>query len=93
VKGFWVPPTLRGYHTRWLGADAMAALTLVAVALPSQMAPLGSPTYRLLSACTPSLRARFSISFWGPDLVCRSGRAPPSPRCLRQTSTTPGCKH
>jgi high affinity sulfate transporter 1 len=29
---------LRGYRRAWLGADALAALTLVAVALPSQMA-------------------------------------------------------
>ena len=34
----WVPPTLRGYRATWLSADALAALTLVAVALPSQMA-------------------------------------------------------
>jgi SulP family sulfate permease len=38
VNSFWVPPTLRGYRRTWLGADALAALTLVAVALPSQMA-------------------------------------------------------
>jgi SulP family sulfate permease len=38
VSAFWVPPTLRGYRRAWLGADALAALTLVAVALPSQMA-------------------------------------------------------
>jgi MFS superfamily sulfate permease-like transporter len=29
---------LRGYRKAWLGADALAALNLVAVALPSQMA-------------------------------------------------------
>lgn len=29
---------MRGYRRAWLGADALAALTLVAVALPSQMA-------------------------------------------------------
>jgi SulP family sulfate permease len=34
----WVPPTLRGYRPSWLSADALAGLTLVAVALPSQMA-------------------------------------------------------
>jgi SulP family sulfate permease len=34
----WAPPTLRGYRASWLGADALAGLTLVAVALPSQMA-------------------------------------------------------
>ena len=38
VNAFSVPPTLRGYRMTWLGADALAALTLVAVALPSQMA-------------------------------------------------------
>ena len=38
MSAFWVPPTLRGYRRAWLGADALAALTLVAVALPSQMA-------------------------------------------------------
>ncbi len=38
MRTFWVPPTLRGYRRAWLGADALAALTLVAVALPSQMA-------------------------------------------------------
>ena len=38
MSAFWVPPTLRGYRRAWLGAAALAALTLVAVALPSQMA-------------------------------------------------------
>ena len=33
-----MPPTLRGYRAAWLGADALAGLTLVAVALPGQMA-------------------------------------------------------
>jgi len=33
-----VPPTLRRYRPSWLGADALAGLSLVAVALPSQMA-------------------------------------------------------
>jgi MFS superfamily sulfate permease-like transporter len=33
-----VLPTLRGYRPSWLGADALAGLTLVAVVLPSQMA-------------------------------------------------------
>jgi len=31
-------PTLRGYRASWLGADALAGLTLVAVVLPGQMA-------------------------------------------------------
>jgi SulP family sulfate permease len=35
---WWIPPTLRGYRASWLGADALAGLTLVAVALPAQMA-------------------------------------------------------
>ena len=38
MSAFWAPPTLRAYRRAWLGADALAALTLVAVALPSQMA-------------------------------------------------------
>src|ERR1700678_3065461 len=38
MSAWWVPPTLRGYHVAWLGADVLAGLTLVAVALPSQMA-------------------------------------------------------
>jgi SulP family sulfate permease len=38
VSAWWAPSTLRGYRRSWLGADALAALTLVAVALPSQMA-------------------------------------------------------
>ncbi len=38
MSAWWVPPTLRGYAGSWLGADALAGLTLVAVALPSQMA-------------------------------------------------------
>src|SRR6204780_428400 len=38
MSTWWVPPTLRGYRTSWLGADALAGLSLVAVALPSQMA-------------------------------------------------------
>jgi len=38
MRARWVPPTLRGYRPAWLGADALAGLTLVAVALPGQMA-------------------------------------------------------
>ena len=38
MKNWWIPPTLRGYRVSWLAADALAGLTLVAVALPSQMA-------------------------------------------------------
>ncbi|MGH3852649.1 MAG: SulP family inorganic anion transporter [Pseudonocardiaceae bacterium] len=38
MSSWWVPPTLRGYRASWLGADALAGLTLVAVAVPSQMA-------------------------------------------------------
>ena len=38
MTAWWVPPTLRGYRAAWLGADALAGLTLVAVALPGQMA-------------------------------------------------------
>jgi SulP family sulfate permease len=34
----WLAPTLREYRAAWIGADALAGLTLVAVALPSQMA-------------------------------------------------------
>lgn len=33
-----MPPTLRGYRAAWLSADALAGLTLVAVAVPGQMA-------------------------------------------------------
>ena len=33
-----IPATLRGYQAAWLGADALAGLTLVAVALPGQIA-------------------------------------------------------
>ncbi|MGB6457184.1 MAG: SulP family inorganic anion transporter [Streptosporangiaceae bacterium] len=38
MTAWWVPPTLRGYRAAWLGPDALAGLTLVAVALPGQMA-------------------------------------------------------
>jgi SulP family sulfate permease len=38
MGGWWVPPTLRGYRASWVGPDALAGLTLVAVALPAQMA-------------------------------------------------------
>jgi len=38
VRAWCVPPTLRGYRAAWLGADALAGLSLMAVALPSQMA-------------------------------------------------------
>lgn len=38
MTAWWVPPTLRGYRAAWLGADALAGLTLVAVAIPGQMA-------------------------------------------------------
>ena len=29
MRAWWVPPTLRGYRAAWLGADALAGLTLV----------------------------------------------------------------
>ena len=38
MSAWWIPPTLRGYRTVVAGPDALAGLTLVAVALPSQMA-------------------------------------------------------
>jgi sulfate permease, SulP family len=38
MSTWWVPPTLRNYRASWLRDDVMAGLTLVAVALPSQMA-------------------------------------------------------
>ena len=38
MSHWWVPPTLRDYRAAWLGADALAGLTLVAMALPSQLA-------------------------------------------------------
>jgi sulfate permease, SulP family len=38
MSTWWVPPTLRSYQVSWLRDDVLAALTLVAVALPSQMA-------------------------------------------------------
>ena len=38
MSTWWIPPTLRDYRASWLGADALAGLALVAVALPSQMA-------------------------------------------------------
>src|ERR1022692_758904 len=38
MRAWWVPPTLRGYRGSWLGSDVLAGLTLVAVALPGQMA-------------------------------------------------------
>jgi hypothetical protein len=38
VRRGWILPTLHGYRSSWLAADALAALTLVAVALPGQMA-------------------------------------------------------
>jgi sulfate permease, SulP family len=38
MRAWWVPPTLRGYRAAWLGTDALAGLTLVAVAVPGQMA-------------------------------------------------------
>jgi SulP family sulfate permease len=34
----WVPVTVRGYRVSWLVADVLAGLTLVSIALPSQMA-------------------------------------------------------
>jgi SulP family sulfate permease len=38
MSAWWIPPTLREYRASWLGADVLSGLTLVAVALPSQMA-------------------------------------------------------
>jgi high affinity sulfate transporter 1 len=38
MSAWWVPPTLRAYRASSLGVDVLAGLTLVAVALPSQMA-------------------------------------------------------
>jgi sulfate permease, SulP family len=34
----WLPPTLQGFRRSWLSSDILAGLTLVAVAVPSQMA-------------------------------------------------------
>jgi sulfate permease, SulP family len=37
-RPFPILPTLRGYQAPWLAADAIAGLTLVAIAIPEQMA-------------------------------------------------------
>ena len=34
-------PTMRGYQSQWLGPDVLAGLTLVAIAVPEQMATVG----------------------------------------------------
>lgn len=38
MKSWPVVPTLRGYRIPWLGPDVLAGLTLVAIAVPEQMA-------------------------------------------------------
>ncbi|MGC9963092.1 MAG: SulP family inorganic anion transporter [Acidimicrobiales bacterium] len=38
MKSWPVVPTLQGYKAAWLGADVLAGLTLVAIAVPEQMA-------------------------------------------------------
>jgi len=38
VSGWWIPRTVLGYRASWLGADVLAGLSLVAIALPGQMA-------------------------------------------------------
>jgi len=38
MNAWWAPPTLRSYQASWLLADAVAGLTLAAVAVPSQIA-------------------------------------------------------
>jgi high affinity sulfate transporter 1 len=38
VKSWPVVPTLQGYKAAWLGSDVLAGLTLVAIAVPEQMA-------------------------------------------------------
>jgi SulP family sulfate permease len=38
VKSWPVVPSLRGYRISWLGPDVLAGLTLVAIAVPEQMA-------------------------------------------------------
>jgi sulfate permease, SulP family len=38
MEGRLIPPTLRGYEGSWLGSDVLAGLTLVAIAVPEQMA-------------------------------------------------------
>jgi MFS superfamily sulfate permease-like transporter len=38
VKSWPVAPTLQGYRIPWLGPDVLAGLTLVAIAVPEQMA-------------------------------------------------------
>jgi high affinity sulfate transporter 1 len=47
VKSWPILPTLRGYQVSWLGPDVLAGLTLVAIAVPEQMATArlaGMPT-------------------------------------------------
>ena len=38
MEGSLIAPTLRGYRAAWLGPDLVAGLTLVAIAVPEQMA-------------------------------------------------------
>ncbi|MGP0006274.1 MAG: SulP family inorganic anion transporter [Acidimicrobiales bacterium] len=47
MKSWPILPTLRGYQVSWLGPDVLAGLTLVAIAVPEQMATArlaGMPT-------------------------------------------------
>jgi len=54
VKSWPILPTLQGYQLSWLGPDVLAGLTLVAIAVPEQMATArlaGMPAVVGLYAC------------------------------------------
>src|ERR1700684_3403650 len=66
MKAWWIPPTLRGYKAAWLGADILAGMTLVAVAVHGQMA-----TARL--AGLPAWLGPDALLVGTPDLCPRRG--------------------
>ncbi len=62
-----MPPTLRGYRAAWLGADALAGLTLVAVAVPGQMATARLAGLPVMAGLYAFVAASLVYALLGPN--------------------------
>ena len=65
--------TLRGYRKAWLPADLAAGLTLVAIAIPEQIATAHLANMPAVAGFTPSSPVRCCSPCWGATLTCRWG--------------------
>ena len=72
---------MRGYRAPWLCADALAGLSLVAVALPAQMATARLAGLPAVAGLYAFVAGSLLYALLGTDRHLSAERTPPSRRC------------